>query len=140
MTAAWRGVIGTNLQKIPEYTDVYVGTKIRTQRKSLGISQSSLAAALGISFQQVQKYESGVNRVGSSRLSDISKFLGVGICFFFNEASTGESVQKGDRADDIQDFIATTDGMALNTNFALIKDDAVRKAIVALVRAVSDKA
>ena len=132
--------IGSGLQKIPQYTDVHVGMKFQTQQKSMCFSQPSIAAALGIPFQQVQKYESGANRVGSSRLSDIAEFLGVRIDFFFDEARTGESVQKRDAADELQDFIGTTEGLALNTNFALIKDDAVRKAIVALVRAASSMA
>ncbi|MGM0559576.1 MAG: helix-turn-helix domain-containing protein [Pseudomonadota bacterium] len=68
-------------------TDVHIGRKIREKRVSLGMSQSALAEALGITFQQVQKYESGANRVGGSRLWDMSKALGVSVTYFFEGLS-----------------------------------------------------
>lgn len=71
--------------KTPDVIDVYVGSRIRLQRKLNGISQTALAEGLGITFQQVQKYEKGTNRVGSSRLQAIANILGVPVSFFFEE-------------------------------------------------------
>jgi transcriptional regulator with XRE-family HTH domain len=68
----------------PDPIDIYVGLRVRLQRTLLGMSQAKLAANLGLTFQQVQKYERGANRIGSSKLYRISKILGVSVEFFFD--------------------------------------------------------
>ena len=79
-----------NLNKTPHPIDLHVGERIRLRRKMLKMSQSQLAGAIGITFQQVQKYEKGSNRVGAGRLFDIGNVLGVEVSFFFHELNTNE--------------------------------------------------
>ena len=78
-------VVGTEREGRPSPIDVHVGTRIRLRRTLLGMSQERLGEALGLTFQQVQKYERGVNRVGASRLFDLSRVLDVPISFFFDD-------------------------------------------------------
>src|SRR4030095_4422390 len=77
----------------PNPIDVHVGSRIRLRRTLLGISQSALAEAIGLTFQQVQKYEKGMNRVSSSRLMDMANALDVSISYFFDEMSAAVSGQ-----------------------------------------------
>jgi transcriptional regulator with XRE-family HTH domain len=76
---------GTEKESRPSPIDIHVGTRIRLRRTLLGMSQERLGEALGLTFQQVQKYERGVNRVGASRLFDLSRVLDVPISFFFDD-------------------------------------------------------
>src|ERR1041384_530661 len=78
--------VGGERESRPSPIDVHVGTRIRLRRTLLGMSQERLGEALGLTFQQVQKYERGVNRVGASRLFDLSRVLGVPVQFFYDEA------------------------------------------------------
>lgn len=123
--------------KTTTYTDARIGLRIRARRRSLGFSQTELARALTISFQQVQKYEAGQNGIGAARLREIADFLGVKIDYFFEEAGTGQSGEKHDAADSLKHFIATQDGLELNRSFARIEDPAVRKAVLDLLKAAS---
>jgi transcriptional regulator with XRE-family HTH domain len=121
--------------------DVHVGLQIKLRRKSMGVSQSLLADKLGITFQQVQKYEKGVNRVGASRLQAIAAILGVSVEHFFNNPESSDSAHKirpGDDAQALQTFMASGDGFALNRAFVKIKDETVRRRIVALVKALAE--
>ncbi len=83
--AAVEQVVGIERETRPSPIDVHVGTRIRLRRTLLGMSQERLGEALGLTFQQVQKYERGVNRVGASRLFDLSRVLDVPISFFFDD-------------------------------------------------------
>ncbi len=83
--AATEQVVGIERETRPSPIDVHVGTRIRLRRTLLGMSQERLGEALGLTFQQVQKYERGVNRVGASRLFDLSRVLDVPISFFFDD-------------------------------------------------------
>ncbi|MEI7711073.1 MAG: helix-turn-helix transcriptional regulator [Rhodospirillales bacterium] len=83
--AAAEPVLGSERESRPSPIDVHVGTRIRLRRTLLGMSQERLGEALGLTFQQVQKYERGVNRVGASRLFDLSRVLDVPISFFFDD-------------------------------------------------------
>ncbi len=83
--AAAEPVVGIDRESRPSPIDVHVGTRIRLRRTLLGMSQERLGEALGLTFQQVQKYERGVNRVGASRLFDLSRILDVPISFFFDD-------------------------------------------------------
>src|SRR5580704_15387873 len=101
----------------PEPTDIHVGARVRMRRLMLSMSQEKLGGALGLTFQQVQKYEKGANRIGASRLQHISHILQVPISFFFEGAPKLPGAQAGNGAAPsptyVSDFLATADGLAL---------------------------
>jgi transcriptional regulator with XRE-family HTH domain len=109
----------------------------------LGMSQERLGDSMGLTFQQVQKYEKGVNRIGASRLFQISKILDVPVQFFFEEAPyAGEpgkapGMAEGDSEGFILEFLNSREGLELNRAFVKIGDGKVRKSVVDLVRALS---
>lgn len=125
--------------KVPSPIDVHVGSQIRMRRKIIGMSQSALGEKLGITFQQVQKYEKGTNRVGASRLQGIANILGVEVSALFNGlAPTCEpDSSSGNDMAGIQAFLTSSDGFALNQAFAKIKNGTVRRRIVALVSSLA---
>jgi transcriptional regulator with XRE-family HTH domain len=125
-------------KKSPNPVDIYVGSRVRMRRVLLGMSQEKLGDALGITFQQVQKYEKGTNRVGASRLQAISTTLGVKPSFFFEGNDTSEVVAEVDgEVVGINGFLSSKEGLDLNRSFTKIKDTTVRKRVVALVKALS---
>jgi len=132
------------VSKTPDPTDKHVGTRVRMRRLMLGVSQTTLADALGLTFQQVQKYEKGVNRISASKLQHISDFLQVPIPFFFDglpgpsnkPAKSGGVVPPSD----VFQFIATSDGLSLARSFTRIKSPQLRRCIVSLVEGLMDKA
>jgi transcriptional regulator with XRE-family HTH domain len=120
--------------KSPDTTDRHVGARIRMQRTLIGMTQEKLADILGITFQQVQKYEKGTNRVGAGRLLAISKALGVPVSFFFE----GQPSEGGEaRASDVQSLLASREGIALAQAFVRIENDAMRQALVAMAQAAT---
>jgi len=127
-------------KKKPDPIDVYVGSRIRLRRNFLGMSQEKLGEQLGITFQQIQKYEKGTNRVGASRLQAISEILEVPVSFFFEEAP-GSSVVEGLAENEINyiDFCSSTEGVQLMRAFTHIKDPKVRRKIIDLAKALSDE-
>jgi transcriptional regulator with XRE-family HTH domain len=127
------------MKKVPNSIDVHVGSRIRLRRTILGMSQEKLGDSLGITFQQVQKYEKGTNRVGASRLQNISTILNAPISFFFEEtpALAGEGQNE---ISDISFFVASAEGLALNRAFMSISDPAVRQSIVKLAKSVANNA
>lgn len=121
--------------------DVHVGTRIRIRRQLLNMSQEKLGNALGVTFQQVQKYERGTNRVGASRLWSISRVLDVPIAFFYdglNDDYEYSQVAENDQLPIIYDFINSTDGVELAKAVAKIKSKAVRRQILELARSLSE--
>lgn len=127
----------------PNPVDAHVGTRVRLRRMLLGMSQEKLGEHLGLTFQQVQKYEKGVNRIGASRLFDLSRVLGVPVQFFYDEAPAGlvdAPLAPGfaERPDEtyVVDFLSTREGLELNKAFVKISDARVRRAIVDLVRSL----
>lgn len=127
----------------PNPIDVHVGSRVRLQRMLRGISQEKLGEKLGLTFQQIQKYEKGVNRIGASRLFDLANVLGVPIQFFYDEAPVAESrtvAQAGfaERPADayVFEFLNTREGLELNRAFARISDPKTRRAILDLVRTI----
>ncbi len=114
------------------------------QRILMKMSQEKLGEALGLTFQQVQKYEKGTNRIGASRLQQISKTLNVPPSFFFEGApTTGVPVQAGGFAESssqyVVDFLSTAEGLHLNRAFARIRDPKVRKRVLDLVTTLADQ-
>jgi transcriptional regulator with XRE-family HTH domain len=129
--------------KTPNPIDQHVGKRVRMRRTMLGFSQEKLGGALGLTFQQVQKYEKGTNRIGASRLQAISKILDVPPSFFFDGAPTvGDEATSGFRdaktTPYVPDFVTTAEGLQLNRAFARIRDPKVRKRIVELVAVLSE--
>lgn len=129
--------------KKPNPVDAHVGSRVRLRRMLLGMSQERLGESMGLTFQQVQKYEKGVNRIGASRLFQISKILDVPVQFFFEEAPyVGEpgkapGMAEPDSEAFILEFLNSREGLELNRAFVKIGDAKVRKSVVDLVRALS---
>jgi transcriptional regulator with XRE-family HTH domain len=120
------------LQKSPNQIDKHIGSRVRARRIMLGMSQERLADALGLTFQQVQKYEKGVNRVGASRLLQIAGILDVNIEFFF-EGLPG--IQAGGFSGDslVAEFLTRSESDRLVRGFLRLKDDEARKKVADLV-------
>jgi transcriptional regulator with XRE-family HTH domain len=131
----------------PNPIDAHVGTRVRLRRMLLGMSQEKLGEHLGLTFQQVQKYEKGVNRIGASRLFDLSRVLGVPIQFFYDEAPKeliDPALVPGfaDRPAEsyVIEFLSTREGLELNKAFVKITDPRVRRSVVDLVRSLGGDA
>src|SRR6476619_1976507 len=129
--------------RTPKPIDMHVGSRVRMRRLMLGISQVELAAALDLSFQQVQKYEKGTNRIGASRLEHISRFLQVPVAFFFEGASGASAVATSEEDTRslalMDDFVSSPEGLRLVQSFTQIEDADVRRRIVDLVQAIGSK-
>ena len=121
--------------------DRKLGQRVRSRRLEIGMSQERLAELLGVTFQQVQKYEKGVNRIASSRLFDIASALQQPVSRFFEGLShaRGAGVAEG-KPDYIDDALATPEGSQLMSVFASIKSQRVRRKVVDLVRTLAEEA
>ena len=122
--------------------DKHVGSRLRMRRLMLDMSQKDVAEALGLTFQQVQKYEKGANRISASRLQRLCQVLQVPIAFFFEGAPQAIGLPKSTEAeaespDYVRDFLSTSDGLALVKAFTRIRNARLRHAIVALVQQVA---
>jgi transcriptional regulator with XRE-family HTH domain len=128
-------------KKAPNPTDKHVGSRVRMRRMMLSMSQEKLGDALGLTFQQVQKYEKGTNRIGASRLQQISHILQVPVSFFFEGAPpiAGQSDGMGEAPSPayVSDFLATSDGLALTRAFMRIGSAKLRRRIVDLVEQIA---
>jgi transcriptional regulator with XRE-family HTH domain len=125
-------------KKVANPVDKHVGNQVRMRRMMLGMSQAKLGDALGLTFQQVQKYESGMNRMGASRLHHISHILKVPMPFFF-EGGPGQTKGVGKLPSPayVSDFLASSDGLALTKAFMQIKGPGMRQRIVRLVEEIA---
>ncbi len=126
-------------QKSPNPVDVHVGSRVRLRRLLLGMSQDKLGEELGVTFQQIQKYERGANRIGASRLYRMAKVLGVPVGFFYEGADEDPApgFSEGDQTPLVDDFINSPEGVALAAAFASIKSTKVRRKVLELVRAMA---
>lgn len=122
--------------------DSHVGARVRLRRMLLGMSQEKLGESLGLTFQQVQKYEKGVNRIGASRLFDLAHVLGVPVQFFYDEfdhsghpAMTGFAERPTESY--VVDFLGSREGLELNKAFVRITDPKVRRSVIELVRSLA---
>jgi len=126
----------------PHPVDRHVGRRVCEKRISLGYNQSDLGRALGLTFQQIQKYEKGSNRIGASRLQRISEVLNVAISFFFEDlpggAASAGGLSEPSGPDYVVDFLSTSEGLQLNRAFVKISDPKVRRRIIDLVRSLGD--
>jgi transcriptional regulator with XRE-family HTH domain len=127
--------------KTPNAIDSYVGSQVRMRRQLLGLSQERLADQIGVTFQQVQKYEKGMNRIGASRLQRIAEVLNTSPSFFFqqdpNEPLSLAGLDLMVTADPVAEFLQSKEGLALNKAFMKITDMHLREKIVALVKAMA---
>ncbi|WP_294538886.1 helix-turn-helix transcriptional regulator [uncultured Rhodoblastus sp.] len=135
---------GTSVTKVPNPIDRPVGARVRMRRMLIGMSQEKLGEALGLTFQQVQKYEKGANRISASRLQQISEALNIPLAYFFKGAPVSDGVVSGGFAESgsednfASDFVMTAEGLSLNRAFARIADPKVRKKIVDLVTTLAE--
>ncbi len=132
------------IKKTPNPIDLHVGSRVRMRRVLLGMSQEKLGTSLGLTFQQVQKYEKGTNRIGASRLQQISKTLSVPPSFFFDgspnvEANISAGFEEVGKSTFVIDFLSTAEGLLLNKAFVRIKDGKLRKKVIDLVVAIADE-
>ena len=126
--------------KSPNPTDKYVGSRVRMRRLMLHMSQTDLADQLGVTFQQVQKYEKGSNRISASRLQAMCHILQVPVPYFFEGAPqiagySGKSAKAASPAY-VSDFLATSDGVKLVRAFTKIGDAKLRRSVVRLVEGI----
>jgi transcriptional regulator with XRE-family HTH domain len=146
--AGVESVLGADKEGRPSPIDVHVGSRIRLRRTLLGMSQERLGEALGLTFQQVQKYERGVNRVGASRLFDLSRVLDVPISFFFDDMpdslttsfglpSSRRSALSSESADGFaDDTLNRRETLELVRAYYRITDPSVRKRVFELIKSM----
>jgi len=126
-------------KKDPNPIDRHVGNRVRTQRMLAGVSQEKLGDALGVTFQQVQKYEKGTNRISASRLQQIANLLEVEVSVFFQGAPSRASLAAAAQSNgsEVLDFTLTSEGVQLNRAFVKIKSNDVRRKLVDLAEALA---
>ena len=129
-------------KKKPNPTDMHVGSRIRLRRNMLGMSQEKLGENLGITFQQIQKYEKGTNRVGASRLQAIANTLSVPVAFFFEDLPGDQTTANRGFAEDPSaafalDFCTSAEGLQLNRAFVKISNLKVRRRVIELVKSLA---
>ena len=128
--------------KVPNPIDAYVGSRVRTRRLMLGMSQERLAEQIGVTFQQVQKYEKGTNRIGASRLQAIAGVLAVPVAFFFQQDNSQPLNTDGLGAinglEDLSDFLTSKEGLSLNKAFMKINDPSVRQSVLTLIKSLAN--
>jgi transcriptional regulator with XRE-family HTH domain len=119
--------------------DIQVGNRVRIRRMLIGMSQEKLGELLSLTFQQVQKYEKGVNRIGAGRLYDVSRILGVPIDYFYEGISTQPANAGEDGAPPVMEFVSSGEGLQLSLAFMKIKDSKVRKRVLDLVKSLAEE-
>ena len=131
--------------KAPDSIDAHIGGRVRLRRMALGMSQEQLGAALGVTFQQVQKYEKGLNRIGAGRLYHISRILQVPVAHFYeglphlNGANDQGAIDRVEQESaEMMTFLSTPEGYSLTRAFSRIEDGATRRRLLDLVRTLAD--
>ncbi len=123
--------------------DLQVGNRVRIRRMLIGMSQERLGDLLGLTFQQVQKYEKGVNRIGAGRLFEVSRILNVPIDFFYEGVAAQLAGQPGmsepEGAPPVMEFVSSGEGLQLSLAFMKIKDAKVRKRVLDLVKSLAEE-
>jgi transcriptional regulator with XRE-family HTH domain len=121
--------------------DVQVGNRVRIRRMLIGMSQERLGDLLGLTFQQVQKYEKGVNRIGAGRLFEVSRILNVPVDFFYEGLATNPSPanETATSAPPVMEFVSSGEGLQLSLAFMKIKDAKVRKRVLDLVKSLAEE-
>jgi len=130
------------LDRSPNPVDRHVGLRIRLRRKELGVSQEKLADSIGLTFQQVQKYERAANRVSASKLWEMARALKTSIAYFYEglgEPSATEAVSAAGERRSVHEFLLTPEGMELAAAFPKIRQGRVRRRILDLARALAEE-
>jgi transcriptional regulator with XRE-family HTH domain len=126
----------------PHPIDKHVGSRVKLRRMILGMSQDALGKALGLTFQQIQKYEKGVNRIGASRLFELSGLLEVPVQFFYDDygdlAPSAQGFAEPDAAEAFMDLVNSPEGVQLCRYFAEIKDPKVKRRVLDLVKTIAE--
>src|SRR6476620_107288 len=117
----------------PTQTDVLVGSRVRVRRLELGLSQTALANELGVTFQQVQKYEKGTNRIGASRLHAMARVLGVPVTYFF----PADGPQGTAKPTEVLNLLSIPGAVDLLRDYSAITDRLARKALVVMARTLA---
>ena len=129
-----------DLDRGPNPVDLHVGARIRMRRKLLGVSQERLADQLGLTFQQVQKYERGANRVSASKLYEIAKALQTSVAYFFD--GLADTVDPGleliEGHEFVHELVMTPEGLELASLFPKLKRGRVRRRVLDLVKALAE--
>ena len=123
--------------------DGQVGNRVRLRRMLIGMSQERLGELLGLTFQQVQKYEKGVNRIGAGRLFEVSRILGVPIDYFYEGVSgsaSGHGFSENEASPPVMEFVSSGEGLQLSLAFMKIKDPKLRKRVLDLVKQMAEDA
>jgi len=133
------------IKKIPDPVDVHVGSRVRLRRTLLGMSQEKLGKALKLTFQQIQKYERGANRIGSSRLYQLSRILDVPVSFFFDDMTAEVANRSEGMAEEgSQNFevgqLSRRETLELVRAYYKITDPAIRKKLFEMVKAMGNSA
>ena len=123
--------------------DIQVGNRVRIRRMLIGMSQERLGDLLGLTFQQVQKYEKGVNRIGAGRLFEVSRILNVPVDFFYEGVAAQLAGQPGmaesEGSPPVMEFVSSGEGLQLSLAFMKIKDAKVRKRVLDLVKSLAEE-
>jgi transcriptional regulator with XRE-family HTH domain len=134
-------VLATLPKKQANPIDAQVGNRLRLRRMMIGMSQERLGELLGLTFQQVQKYEKGVNRIGAGRLFEIARILGVPIFYFYESVSEKLANAPGfaeTESPPVLEFVSSGEGLQLSLAYMRIKDPKVRKRVLDLVKSLSE--
>jgi len=125
----------------PNFVDRHVGNRVRMRRLLVGMSQEKLGELLGITFQQVQKYEKGVNRIGAGRLFEMSRILNVPVDFFYEGVNSHAGQAGGAEGESapVMEFVSSGEGLQLSLAFMKIKDTKVRKRVLDLVKSLAEE-
>ena len=121
--------------------DAHVGHRVRLRRMLIGMSQERLGELLGLTFQQVQKYEKGINRIGAGRLYEVAGILGVPVAFFYEDVSdeVSSSGAENDGPPPVMEFLSSPEGLQLSLAFMRIRDVKVKRRILDLVRSLANE-
>ncbi len=119
--------------------DIQVGNRVRIRRMLIGMSQERLGDLLGLTFQQVQKYEKGVNRIGAGRLFEVSRILNVPVDFFYEGVAAGLPDGEAETTPPVMEFVSSGEGLQLSLAFMKIKDAKVRKRVLDLVKSLAEE-
>lgn len=126
----------------PHPIDIHVGSRVKFRRMILGMSQETLGKSLGLTFQQIQKYEKGVNRIGASRMFELSRLLDVPVQFFYDDYGDGRRMTAGFAepagGEAVMDLLNSPEGVQLCRYFSGIRDPEVKKRVLDLVRSIAE--
>ncbi len=134
-----------NNARKPNPIDIHVGGRIRLRRMMNGMSQEKLGVQMGLTFQQIQKYEKGINRVGASRLFTLANVLEVPVSYFFDDLEANDAIPgqtgfaESGKQSFVLEFLSSREGLELNKAFVRVTDPQVRRRIIDLVRSLADE-